>query len=169
MFRKNLFLGLTVMLGAVLVYLVLQSRQEEKEIRERPTEIIKSSKLSRTRVISPADLKITDSSMELAEPEAGAATGGNPGLTARHRLMIRNGGSVRYHNPLLKISYLDGSEKILETRTHTAAGDISPGTTHSFTQFVLDDIPPNTARCKLRILYSDITTALSRETPQAPQ
>jgi hypothetical protein len=167
MLRKNLFLGLTIMLGAVLVYLLMQSREEEKEKREaRSTEIIKTSKPSRTRVIYPRDLEIADSSMELVEPAAGSTTDDSAGLQATHRIVIRNGGAVWYHDPLLKLSYLDRDGIVLETRTHAATGDVSPGTTHSFGDFHLEDIPPKTASCKLRILYSDITTAISHESTQ---
>jgi hypothetical protein len=165
MIRKNLFIGLTIMLGVILIYLVFQAREEEKEVRARSTEIIQKSKPSRTRVLLPRDLQITESRMDLAEtlPEPDSESSG---LTATHGLTIRNVGKVWYHDPLLEISYLDRRDKLLEHRNHTAQGEISPGTSLRFEEFLLTDIPAGTASCTLRILYSDITTAASREEPQ---
>lgn len=170
MFRKNLFLGLTIMLGVVLIYLFLQAREEEKEIQARHNEIIRSSKPSRTRVIYPGDLEITDSSMELSEelsePADSTAEEAGSGFVANHRIRIRNRGSVQYQDPLLQIAYLDRREKTLESRTHAVKMALSPGATLILDEIALYDIPSDTRSCKVRILYSDIAPAISEEAPE---
>lgn len=178
MFRKNLFLGLTIMLGVVLIYLILQAREEEKEIQARRNEIVRSSKPSRTRVIYPRDLEIIDSSMELtgelsgelseelSESADSTSEEARSGLVANHRIRIRNRGSVQYQDPLLQIAYLDRREKTLESRTHAATMALSPGATLILDEIALYDIPAETRSCKVRILYSDIAPAISEEAPE---
>ena len=87
MFRKSIFLGMMVLLGAVLVSLVLSGRKEEQRQAAAPTEIVKTAKATATRSMVPEDLDVGESRVELtaadrnqkhtAEP-AGSLPAGDP-------------------------------------------------------------------------------------------
>jgi len=161
MFRKSLFLGLTMMLAAVLVYLVIEGRRREKQQSTvRPVEVVRESTPSRTRVIGPGDLEIVESKTELAT--SGAQIGqpvskSSPAaITATHRITIRSNARIAYRNLALKFSYLGRGEKVLETRTVPVAEFIQPGQARALAEIKEESLPAGTLKCLATIAYADI-------------
>ena len=158
MFRKSLFLGLTMMLVAVLVYLVIQGRRQEKrqEKTVRPVEIVQESAPSLTRVIGPDDLEILESKTEIGA--SGAEAGQPPSVTvsATHRFTIRNNAHVAYHGLGLRLSYLGRGEKTLETRTVPVSDLLQPGQARVLDEIKEADLPAGTLKCRATIAYADL-------------
>ena len=73
MLRRSLFWGLTLMLGAVLVWLIINGRREEARQAAGPTEVVKTANLSATRVAAPSDLEVVGSSVEASTKGDNAA------------------------------------------------------------------------------------------------
>ncbi len=141
MFRKYLFLGLTAMLGAVFVYLVVQSRRAERRvISPGPVEIVRTSRPSATRAIAPADLS------------AGMCRVSGSGI----EVQIRNGGRSSYHNIMLQLSFLAKNNSPLGTRKQLVRDTVPGGGMISASGIQLQDLPAGAARCTAQVLYADI-------------
>lgn len=155
MVRRSLFLGLTGMLVVVLVYLVVQGRKEDRRQQQNPhpTEVIRESRPSLTRVIAPQELQIADSRMELSP--AGSASPGASGLIDRHVIVIRNEGQTPFRGFRIRVTYLGRGEKILGTHTQEIREAIQPGETYSG-NMVIEDIPAGTAKSEVKILSADM-------------
>lgn len=153
MFRRRLFLSLTAFLVAVLAWLGVRSyRAEFEHAPNPPGEIIRESKPSMTRVLSPDELQVAQSSMEWLP----AASTNTP--AAVHSVTIRNTGVVAYRDIVLEFGYEDGGGRPLGTATHKVERAILPGET-----VILDGIrssatPPGAARASVRVAYADIGT-----------
>ena len=158
MFRRSLFLGLTVMLAAVLVYLVIQGRRQEKvqQTTSRPVEIVRESTPSLTRVLSPEDLDIVESKMELAAASPQADPAKPAAVTATHQFVLRNNGLAAYHGVGLKLSYLGRGNRVLETRTVPAAELLQPGQARALSELKVEHVPSGTVRCEAKIAYADL-------------
>jgi len=148
MLRKSLFLGLTLMLGAILVWLVINGRKEEVRQVAVPSEIVKTARLSPTRIVAPADLEVSES-----------PTQGPPKTGALGAVAIRNRGKVAYHNVLLQIACLANDGKILDTRTRLVVESVPPGQSITLADVALDNIPKGTIRFGLSIVYCDLGAA----------
>jgi hypothetical protein len=161
MFRKSLFLGLTMMLAAALVYLVIQGRRQEKQRQttSRPVEIVRESPPSLTRVIAPDDIGIIESKMELGSPGAQAGPAGSAGVTATHHFVIRNNGRTAYHSFVLKLSYIGHQEKVLETRMVPVAEMLQPGQVRSIAEIKVENVPAGATRCIAKIASADLEPA----------
>jgi hypothetical protein len=161
MFRKSLFLGLTMMLAAVLVYLVIQGRRQEKQQRttSRPIEIVRESPPSLTRVIAPDDIGIIESKMELGSPGAQA---GLAGVTATHHFVVGNNGRTAYHSFVLKLFYIGHGEKVLETRMVPVAEMLQPGQAHSIAEIKVENVPAGATRCMAKIASADLEPASAK-------
>lgn len=151
MIRKSLFWGLTLMLVAVLVWLVLQSRKEETKRTSAPVEIVKTAKLSPTRVVAPKDLEVAGSPVKLA--------GGRTKSADRTGVAIHNRGDVAYHNIMLKITCLGGDGKVLHTQTRVVGETLQPSQTLAVGEIATEAVPPGTARCTVTVLYADLGPA----------
>ncbi len=157
MMRKSLFWGLTVMLVAVLVWLVMQSRREEAQRRSGPVEIVKTARLSPTRVIAPKDLEVTGSPIEMAAERSKGV-----GRSQRGAVMIRNRGEIAYHNIMLKLDCFGSSGKTLHMQTRVIVGTLQPGQSLQVGDIPTEGLPPGTVRCTVTILHADLGPA----TPQ---
>jgi hypothetical protein len=158
MFRKSLFLGLTMMLAAALVYLVIQGRRQEKRRRttSRPVEIVRESPPSLTRVIAPDDIGIIESKMELGAPGAWAGQVAPAGVTATHHFVVGNNGRTAYHSFMLKLSYIGHQEKVLETRMLPVAEMLQPGQVRSIGEIKVDNVPAGAVKCIAKIASADL-------------
>ncbi len=167
MFRKSLFFGLTLMLAAVLVYLVIQGRHRERlrQTNAQPVEVIRNSPPSLTRVIAPSDLEIVESKMELGTVASKQGQGAQPRPTASHRIVIRDDGSAAYHSFALKITYFGRSNKVLESRTVPVAEVLQPGQARSVSEVKVEDVPADTVRCEVTVAYADLEPAPDKSKP----
>lgn len=154
MIRKSAFIGLTMALVAVLVWLAWQGRKEEAaQLEQAPKEVVQTVVPSPTRAIDPPDLVISEARMELLAP--GEATG--PEMpAARHQLQIRNSGTVTYGDLLLQFSYLAGNGKLLEAVTKKVSAQVPPGATVTLDEVTVEGVPEGAQRCTVRILYAEI-------------
>jgi len=138
MFRKSLFLGLTVLLGAVLVSLVIQGRrQEQKQAATKVFEVVKQFKPTPTRVIAPQDL-------EIVRPEDSV------------QFTIRNHGTVAYSNPEVEFIYMGKDGRVLENQTVKIGKVIPPGQEVSIENAGSDKVPRETRRTLLKIRSAEL-------------
>ncbi len=158
MFRRSLFLGLTLMLAAVLVFLVIQGRRQEKlrQSTPRTVEVLRQSTPSLTRVIAPDDLDIVESKMELGASGTAKNQTQSGGVTAIHRVVIRNNGRTAYHSLALQISYLGRGNKMIESRTVPAAELLQPGQARSIVDLKVENVPAGTLKCEVKIAYAEL-------------
>jgi hypothetical protein len=160
MFRKSIFLGMMVLLGAVLVSLVLSGRKEEMRLGSAPSEVVKTAKATPTRSMAPGDLDITESKVELVAPARNQKSAVGP--VAHCQLVIRNHGQIAYHDVMLKLHCLRSNGKDLDYRTQLVPETIQPGQILTIPDVTIDEIPPGTARCTLSVLYANIGPAPAR-------
>ncbi len=154
MIRKSLFWGLTLVLIAALISLVVRGRRLEKQQAQQVVEVVRESKPTPTRVFAPADLQIARASMQL-ENEQGSE---NSARVARHKIEIRNTGSFPYSDIQLKFTYKNRAGKELATRTETANQKILPGTTVALDDILITDIPALAADSTASIVSADMAT-----------
>ena len=148
MFRRSLFLGLMVLLGAVLVSLVVQGRrQEKKKAATRVVEVVKQFKPTPTVVIAPQDL-------EIIGPD-------NPA-----RFAIRNHGTVSYSNPEVEAVYLGKDGRVLQNQTVKIDKVIPPGQEISIENAVSGKIPEGTKRTLLKIRSAELCTDCKKSEPR---
>jgi hypothetical protein len=161
MFRKSLFLGLTMLLAAVLVYLVIQGRRHEKtrQTTPHPVEFVRESTPSFTRVISPDDLIVTESKMDLAPSEVRPEDHGQRRLTARHRVILRNSSRTPYHGFGLKFSYYGKGNRLLESRLVSSNEVMQAGQARSIGEVKMENLPVQTLKCEAKIAYADLEPA----------
>jgi hypothetical protein len=161
MFRRSLFLGLTLMLAAVLVYLVIQGKRQEKvkQSTPHPVEIVRESTPSLTRVLSPEGLAIVESKMELVAGNPQADPAEPAGITATHRFLLRNSGRAAYHSVGLKLTYFGRGNKVLETRIVPAVEPMQPGQERSISELKVEHVPSGSVRCEAKIAYADLEPA----------
>ena len=164
MFRKSLFLGLTMMLAAVLAYLVIQGRRQEKQQQttSRPVEIVRESPPSLTRVIAPADIGIIESKMELGAPGARARQLAPAGVTATHHFVVGNNGRSAYHSFVLKLFYIGHQEEVLETRMVPVAEVLQPGQARSIAEIKVENVPAGATKCTAKIASADLEPARAK-------
>ena len=169
MFRRSLFLGLTLMLAAVLVYLVVQGRRREKlqQTIPRVVEVVRESTPSLTRVIAPDDIDIVESGMELETGAAKANPRGLSEVTATHTIVIRDTGRAAYHSLGLQISYIGRANKVLSTRIVPAAELLEPGQARSIEGLKVEHVPAETIKCKVRIAFAELEPAPEHASPAA--
>jgi hypothetical protein len=155
MSRKYLFWGLLVMLLAVLVYMIMQSREMEKQQAAAAIGVVKSAQSTPTRAYSPQDLEIVDAAMDLSPAAPGAQEGRSHAAT--HELTIRNNGKVPYENILLDITYRGGDGKTLYTKTYMVADKIVvPGQSVSLSGIRIEGVPGGVKQSSIRIVYAEI-------------
>jgi hypothetical protein len=150
MLRRTLFGGLTIMLAAVLVWLIIQGRREEAKIAATPGEVYQTSQSSATRVIAPKDLEVVSLRSDGSSPSSGQSLGS---------VEIRNRGALAYHNVMLQFSYRGPREKLLEIQTQLAPGTIEPGRTFNAGRISVENAPAGSIRCDVSILYSELGPA----------
>ena len=147
MVRKWLFGGLTLILVAVLVVLIIQGRQLERHKTSQPTEIIQNSIPTATRAFSPKDIRILQSNM-------------------KHEMELHNFGSVPYMKIELHFDYVDRGGKVLASRTYSIDQTIFPDSTLKLAVRI-DDVPSQTADFRAAVLYADIGSKKAVGSPQS--
>jgi hypothetical protein len=149
MIRKSLFWGLTVILVAALVGLILRGRRLEKQEAAQSIEVVRQSQPSPTRVLAPQDLEIEGSTMQQS-----------PGSIALHEVEIHNNGSVPYNRIQLEFVYLDRAGKVLLTKTHSLdRADIKPRQSFTATDIRIEGVPASAAKFRASILFADMLSS----------
>jgi hypothetical protein len=151
MIRRSLFWGLTLMLGAVLVWLIINGRKEEARQATAPAEVVKTASLSPTRVVAPKDLEIVASNA-MGAIKASRSEPIGP-------IAIRNNGKISYHAIMLSLAYLDGNDRVLDTRSRLVPDTIQPGQSFTVSDFPLEDVPARAVRYRISIAYSNFGPA----------
>lgn len=154
MFRRSIFLGLMVLLGSVLVYMVLSARKAEKRAVSPPAEIVRQSKPSATRVLAPADLRVVDSSMEILPPSSGS--GAVPEIAVRQYVTVRNEGKSHYSGFMLQFDYSTASGRPAETRTHRVSQDLPPGEAATLRDLLMEGLPGRVKHCSISVAWADL-------------
>lgn len=158
MFRKYLFIGLLIMLGTIVVWMILQARQQEKLAAAAAAGLVKSVQTTPTRVFYPDDLEIVESAME--GPTAGAAQATGPGMNAVHRLTLRNAGAKVFVRLMLEFVYLASDGRELETKRHLSGSiRIAPGQELVLGPIAVDGVPRAAVGCKPRIAWAEMERA----------
>ncbi len=155
MIRKWLFWGLTLLLVAVLVSLIVQGHRLEKQKADQPVEIVQESTPSATRVFAPRDIQLLQSDLRLEE----RTDNSGQRSIARHEIELRNSGTVAYDEIQLSFDYKDRNGKVLASRTHSIAQTILPDSTLKLVDIVIDNIPKPTSDFSVSILYADLARA----------
>lgn len=148
MFRRSLFWGLTLMLVAVLVWLIINGRKAETRLAAAPAEVIQTARLSATRVIAPNDLEPAETNV------ARQAAAGQVGP-----ITIRNRGNVAYHGTMLRLQCLDAGGKIVDARSRLVPETIAPGQSVTIDPWTLADVPRSVVRYRIVVAYSDLGPA----------
>jgi hypothetical protein len=152
MIRRSLFWGLTLVLAAALVSLIVRGRRLEKEQAQQMVEVVRESKATPTRVFAPQDLQIVQARMQLEKDPGGKGRI----RTAQHEIEIRNNGSVPYSDIQLEFDYVSHTGKELATRMHLIPQRILPGATLSTTDILVTEIPASTADSKAVIISANL-------------
>jgi hypothetical protein len=152
MFRRYLFLGLTLMLGTVLVYLVIESRRSEQTAAKmRNTELVLQSPASATRAVAPDDLTVDGCRIRLT-PAADTRGKSNGAVD----IDIRNSGPAAYHNFMVRIALFGSSNQLIETRQRLLRESLAPGATLSAALIPLEKVPNATTGCKAEVIYAEV-------------
>ena len=159
MIRKWLFWGLTLVLVAVLVSLIVQGHRLEKETAGQPAAIIQESTPTATRAFAPKDIQLLQSNMKLEEN----ADESSQFSIAQHEIELRNSGTVAYERIQLSFDYLDQRGNVLANRTHSVAQTILPDSTLKLVDIRIDEVPIPTADFRVAILYGDIGSTFVSE------
>ena len=153
MFRRQLFYGITIILLAVILFLLLRGRSAEKE---RITQNVKleqfaSEQSSHVRAILPRDLEIVD---------AGVSWTRNPdekdASAARHDITIRNNGKGAYVGLWLRMNYFDQAGRLVENRTHEVNEVLPSGRTLRMDDITIDNLPDAASDFRVTILSADL-------------
>ena len=155
MLRRQIFFGITLILLAVILFLLLRGRSAEKERVAQNLKLEEiASEPSPVRAIPPRDLEIAEAKTSLTR---------NPGekdaATAHHDITIRNTGGGSYVGLRLRLEYIDGKDKPVEIRTHEISEALSPGGTLRLPDIVIDGLPDSAANFRAAILSADLETA----------
>lgn len=162
MFRKYLFIGLMIMLGTIVVWMILQAREQEKLAAAAAAGLVKTVQTTPTRVFSPDDLELIASAMEA--PPAGAAGATGPAVSAVHRVTVRNAGSTTYTRLMLEFAYFGSDGRELETKRHLSGRiRLAPGQELALGPIGVDGVPRAAAGCKPRIVWSEMERAAAPE------
>ncbi len=154
MVRRSIFLGLMVLLGSVLVYMILSARRQEKRVGSPPAEIVRQSKPTATRVLAPEDLQITDSSMQILQPAGGS--GRVTEVAARHSVTVRNEGKRRYRGFMLRFDYSTAAGRVVESRSRQVSQDLPPGETVTPQEILMEGLPGKVRHCAVSIAWADL-------------
>lgn len=158
MFRKYLFVGLLIMLATIVVWMILQTRQQEKLAAAAAAGMVKSVQTTPTRVFSPDDLEIVESAMEVSPAGGGQAAG--PAMSAVHRIRVRNAGSTTYVRLMLEFAYLGNGGIELVTKRHLSGSiRLAPGQELALGPIGVDGIPRATVGCRPRIIWAEMERA----------
>ncbi len=151
MVRRSLFWGLTLMLCAVLAWLIINGRREEIRQTAAKSEVVQTAQLSPTRVLGAVDLEVSEPGPE------GTRRGERQELLGP--VTIHNRGALPYHNTALRLQCLDAGGKVVDNRVLMVPETILPGQSITIRDLVPDKLPRSAARCRLTVAYSDLGAA----------
>jgi len=155
MIRRQIFYGITLILLAVILFLLLRGRsaEKEREAQNLKLEEIASEPSSPVRAILPGDLEIVEAKVSLTRnpDEKDAAT-------ARHDITIRNTGEGSYVGLWLRMEYVDEKGKPVEIRTHEINEALPSGGTLRVSDIAIDGLPDGAADFNAAILSADLET-----------
>ena len=159
MIRRQLFLGLTLVLLIVLAFLIMRGRRAERQQAEQSADTfempIEEAPMSPTRVLTPKELNI-----ERAETSWTRGSGEeNAGVSAQHELEIRNMGDVSYKSLRIKADYLDKKGKSLATRIVAIDKSVPHGETLTILGVTAENLPAAAVDCRVTIVSADIAAA----------
>jgi hypothetical protein len=160
MFRKSLFLGLTLMLGVVLVWLILRARKEEARAVAAPAEIVRKAKSSPTRALWPGDLDASQSRAQLGAARKNAE--GKGARTARLDLVVRNTGATAYSDPALRLEWIGAGGATVGAETRVVPGTIQPGQALTVGGIVVGGVPEDAVRCNVSVLHADLAAGSAK-------
>lgn len=154
MFRRQIFYGITLILLVVIIFLLMRGRSAEKERRASQNfkiEKIASGPPSPVRAILPRDLEIVGAEVSWTR---------NPGekdaSVARHDISVRNTGEGSFAGLWLRMEYIDGKGRTVETRTHEIKETVPSGETLRVSGITIDGLPDAALDCRTAILSADI-------------
>jgi hypothetical protein len=159
MIRKSIFLGLTLVLIAGLIALIVRGYKMEKEQVSQPSEKVEEAKPTATRVLAPQDLEILSSKTTVeknADPK-------EPSCISHHEIEIRNSGKVSYRDVQFRFAYLDRKGKESANKIHAASQTISPGATLTLNDIAISGLPISTVDSKAAIISADIAPVSAKE------
>jgi hypothetical protein len=145
MIRKSLFWGLTLVLIVALVTLVIRGRRFEKQQAAKVVAVTRESKSTPTKVLSPQDLEIVDSTKQANFPN-----------TAEHGFVIRNIGSIPYSRLQLEFVYLDRGGRVVANRSRLIERTVMPGTSIEIADIKNEAIPASAVESRILILSADM-------------
>jgi hypothetical protein len=154
MFRRSIFLGLMILLGSVLVYMILSARKQEKRVASSPTEIVRQSMPSATRVLAPPDLQVTESTMEILAPAAGSRPTAE--VSARHSVTLKNRGSGHYKAFMLRFNYLTASGNSVDIRSRQFSLDLPAEGTVRLQDLLTEGLAGRVKRCSVSVAWADL-------------
>jgi len=155
MIRRSVFWGLTVVLVAVLVSLIVQSRRLETQSAPTVTEVVKTAQSSPIRVIAPQDLMVVGSDIRLVNPSTESAPAADAGSAAELEVSVDNRGSEPYTGVLLRFTYLGSANNALRSQDYLVEKQLPPGQITSTGTIKMDDVPKNTVKCEVTIVSAD--------------
>jgi len=174
MIRRQILFGVTLVLLAVVIFLLLRGRREEKarEARNLQVEQVRDEAPSPTRVLAPRDLELVETNVSFApaapapprpagdgptgEGQDGEGGGKETGVTAHHSLTVRNTGSVAYGGLRLRLEYTGKSGKVLAERIQAVDGALPPKGTLRLEDVAVEDVPPGAAGCRTTVVSADL-------------
>jgi hypothetical protein len=155
MIRKSVFWGLTVVLVAVLVSLIVRSRHLETKSAPKTTEIVKTAQSSPIRILAPQDLYVVGSKTKFVKLLAESAPIVDAQAAAELEVTVENRGSAPYAGVQLRLTYVDNKNKTLGFRDYLVEKPLLPGQTTSTGIIRLDDVPQNALKCDVSIFAAD--------------
>ena len=153
MYRRQIFYAITLILLAIIIFLLLRGRSAEKERAAQNTRLeqIASIPPSPVRAILPRDLEIVSAEVSWSRnPDEKNA------VAAHHDITIRNNGGGSYDKVWLRLEYVDGEGKSVDIRTHEVNGSLLPGRTTRVPEIMLDGLPDGAADFRVSILSADL-------------
>jgi hypothetical protein len=155
MISKYMFGGLTIVLMVALGFLVIRGRKMEKQQERQKTEVIRESKPSPTRVLTPRKLKIVQAKMALFRQSSDKAAS----QSAQHEIEIRNLGQTSYSGIQILFKYLNSKGKTIATKQHSINKVLSPGGVLLVSDIKIADLPVSIADGKVIIISADLGEA----------
>lgn len=148
MIRKSLFWGLTLVLIAALISLIVRGRKLEQQQATHAVERFEEATPSPTMVLSPPDLQIEDETMPAKSKDK-----------ILHRFSIHNTGSTPYSRIQLRFRYMDNHGKIISKATRLLDRAIMPGAVIDVTDMTKEGLPASAVSFSITILSADIGAA----------
>ena len=158
MIRRQIFFGLTLVLLAIVIFLLLRGRKADKEWEEQnlKTEEVQNAPSSPTRVLTPRDLKLVQANVAFV-PTSDEIEG-KSSVEAHHDIVVQNSGDDAYGGLRLRLEYLDRNGKVLVDRIHVVDESLSSRETLRLENIAINDLPDGLTDCRVSI----ISAALAR-------